>query len=273
MIFFPGRSIGNIDEAIAMAVREAEVADLSARAVALFLPPQAGTRSRAEVEKLVDTEVRRKFGRNAHWRGHTWTVSVPHLRYQAVPVPQLVFTLQPYLAVGMRVLLNGDSQSFNLVGPLGKPEKLILPLEFLLAMLDDRLDEFQVTAKDGLYTTWNMPSFPEPVRLPDKLLDNLNRELQKQSVASWLLTFGAQGRSLRPQVVGSLLGMLLRLREDCRPLPEQSWKEDTVLEALTGMFGSVRAKKKLDQARPQLKGDMTNEAAIRLVLQMAGKEQ
>ena len=38
------------------------------------------------------------------------------------------------------------------------------------------------------------------------------------------------------------------------------------------MFGAIKARAMLNQALPDLKADMTNEEAIRLIIQMAGKE-
>jgi len=269
---FSSGYIAGIDEAIDLVLREAGRDDMSQEVLEPFLSAVDRARLQTEGEKMVDIEVRRRYGRNARWQGELWFVPLPQLRYEAQPVPLLMFTIQPYLAVGLAILNVDRSPSVNLAGPIGKPEKLILPLEFLQAMLDNRLDSFEIVAKDGTHTSRNVPFFREPLRLPDEFLADLSWELEGKSVASWLLGFGANGRSLMPQVVGSLLGLQFRTKNETRPPDKQVWSQDDVLETLVRMFGALKAKTLLNQALPHLKADMTNEEAIRLILQMAGKE-
>jgi hypothetical protein len=264
--------ISDIDEAISLVLREAGRSEMSQEAVELFLSSVDNTRLQAEGEKMADTEVRRRYGRNARWQGKLWFVPLPQLRYEALPVPLLVFNIQPYLAAGLTVFNVDRSPSVNLVGPIGKPEKLILPMEFLQAMLDNRLDSFEIVAKDGIHTSWKVPFFREPLCLPDEFLADLSWELEGKSVASWLAGFGGNGRSLMPQVVGSLIGLQFRSATETRPLTEQVWNQDDVLETLIQMFGALKARTLLSQALPYLKADMTNEEAIRMILQIAGKE-
>ena len=202
--------ITGISEAIGLVLREAGRSDMSQEAVELFLSSVDSSRLQIEGEKMVDTEVRRRYGRNARWQGKLWFVPLPQLRYEALPVPLLMFNIQPYLAAGLTIFNVNRSPSVNLVGPIGKPEKLILPMEFLQAILDNRLDSFEIVAKDGTHTSWNVPFFREPLRLPDEFVADLSWELERKSVASWLLGFGGNGRSLMPQVVGSLLGLQFR---------------------------------------------------------------
>jgi len=262
----------DIDEAIGLVMREAGRGDMSQEAIGLFRSSVDSTRLQIEGEKMVDTEVRRRYGRNARWQGKLWFVPLPQLRYEALPVPQITFNLQPYLAAGLAVLNVGYSPSVNLAGPIGKTEKLTLPMEFLQAILDDSLDKFEIVAKDGTSTSWNVPFFREPLRLPDEFMAGLSWELERKSVASWLLRFGANGRSLMPQVVGSLLGLQFRGTTEAHPPAEQRWNQDDVLETLIRMFGALKAKTLLSQTVPHLKADMTNEEAIRLIIQVAGKE-
>jgi len=264
--------ITGISEAIDLVLREAGRSDLSQETLELFLSSVDAARLQVEGEKIVDTEVRRRYGRNARWQGKLWFVPLPQLRYEALPVSLLIFTVQPYLAAGLAISNVNRSPSVNLVGLIGKPEKLILPMEFLQAILDNRLDSYAIVAKDGTHTSWNVPFFQEPLRLPDEFLADLTWELEGKSVASWLLGFGGNGRSLMPQVVGSLLGLQFRNTTETRPPAEQAWNQDDVLETLIRMFGALKARTLLNQALPQLKADMSNEDAIRMILQIAGKE-
>jgi len=264
--------ITDIDEAIALVLREAGQDDISQEAADLFLTSVDTTRLQTEGEKVVNTEVHRRYGRNARWQGRLWFVPLPRLRYEALPVPLLTFDLQPYLVVGLTVSNVDRSPYVNLVGTIGKPEKVILPMEFLQAMLDNRLDSFQIVAKDSTHTSWNVPFFEEALRLPDEFLTGLSCDLQSKSVVSWLMGFGANGRSLMPQVVGSLLGLQFRTVTETCPSDKQIWSQDDVLETLIRMFGALKARALLNQASPHLKVAMTNEEAIRLIIQMAGKE-
>jgi hypothetical protein len=262
----------DVDEAVAIVLSEAGPGDMTQEAADLFLTSVDTTRLQTEGEKVVDTEVHRRYGRNARWQGNLWFVPLPRLRYEALPVPLLVFYLQPYLVAGLTILNVDRSPSVNLVGPIGKPEKLILPMEFLQAMLDNRLESFEIVARDGTHTSWKVPFFREPLRLPDGFLSELSLELKRKSVASWLLGYGNNGRNVMPQVVGSLLGLQFRTRTETYPSEKQVWSQDDVLETLIRMFGAIKARALLNQALPDLKADMTNEEAIRLIIQMAGKE-
>ena len=108
--------------------------------------------------------------------------------------------------------------------------------------------------------------------MPDEFLADLSWELERKSVSSWLLGFGRNGRGVMPQVVGSLLGLQFRTMDKSHTPDKQAWSQDDVLEALIRMFGALKARALLNQALPDLKANMTNEEAIRLVIQMAGKE-
>ena len=264
--------VADVDEAVTLVLREAGRVDMTQEAADLFLTSMDTARLRTDGEKAVDTEVRRRYGRNARWQGDLYFVPLPWLRYEALPVPLLVFYLQPYLVAGLAILNIDRSPYINLAGPIGKPEKLILPLEFLQAMLDDRLDSFQIVAKDGTYTSWKVSFLQEPLRLPDEFLSYLLSDLKRKSVASWLLGYGDNGRGVMPQVVGTLLGLQFRKVTETYPSDKQLWSQDDVLETLVRMFGAQKARALLNTALPLLKADMTNEEAIRLILQMAGKE-
>jgi hypothetical protein len=264
--------ITGISEAIGLVLRVAGRSDLAPKTVELFLSSVDAARLQVEGEKVVDTEVRRRYGRNTRWQGKLWFVPLPQLRYEALPVPLLMFNIQPYLAAGLAISNVNRSPSVNLVGLIGKPEKLILPMEFLQAILDNHLDSYAIVAKDGTHTSWNVPFFREPLRLPDEFLADLSWELEGKSVSFWLLGFGANGRSLMPQVVGSLLGLQFRTATEAHLSEGQVWSQDDVLETLIRMFGALKARTLLSQALLHLKAEMTNEEAIRTILQMAGKE-
>jgi len=264
--------VTDVDEAVAIVLREAGPSDMTQEAADLFLTSFDTTRLQREGEKVTDTEVHRRYGRNARWQGNLWFVPLPRLRYEALPVPLLVFELQPYLVAGLTIFNVDRSPSVNLVGPIGKPEKLILPMEFLQVMLDNRLESLEIVARDGTHTSWKVPFSREPLRLPDKFLADLSWELKRKSVTSWLLGYGKNGRNVMPQVIGSLLGLQFRIRTETYQTDEQVWSQDDVMEALIRMFGAMKARTLLDRALPDLKTEMTNEEAIRLIIQMAGKE-
>jgi len=75
--------ITSISEAIGLVLREAGRSDLARETSELFLSSVDAARLQVEGEKMVDTEVRRRYGRNARWQGKLWFVPLPQLRYEA----------------------------------------------------------------------------------------------------------------------------------------------------------------------------------------------
>ncbi len=276
MKFSNSNRVNGIDGAIRLVLEEAGREDMSEDAIGLFLKSLDITLLHSEGEKAIKNEVHRQYGRNARWRPAAegpWLIPLPHLRYDALPASMITFSLQPYLVSGLIIQVNGHSISNTLVGTIGKPVKLMLPMIFLQALLDEDLETFPIVSKDGIRTSRKVPGLNEPLTLPDEFVAELFWILERRSVVSWLLSFGTHGRSLAPQVAGSLLGLQFRDKTEDLPLTEQVWSKDVVSEGLTKMFGISKAKEMFDKGLSNIKPKMTNEEVFRVILQLAGQEE
>jgi len=232
MRFIGDKDIRDINGAIGLILKEAELQDISGEAVRLFLISFNESGLCMEDEKVIKSEVHQHYSRNARWRYSgegPWLVPLPHLRYDALPTPILSFNLQPYLVAGMTVLDGKYSYHDTLVGLIGKPCKLTLPMIFLQTILNESLGYFTLVSKDSTSTTWDIPGLKEPLTLPDDFVTRLSSTLESKSVVSWLFSFGAQGRKLAPQVTGCLLGLQFGGKSKTQPLSKQVWSKDIVI--------------------------------------------
>jgi hypothetical protein len=276
MKFSNSNRVNGIDGAIRLVLEEAGREDMSEDAIGLLLKSLDNTILHSEGEKAIQIEVHRQYGRNTRWYPAAegpWLIPLPHLRYDALPAPMITFSLQPYLVSGLIIQVNGHSISNTLVGTIGKLVKLMLPMIFLQALLDEDLETFPIVSKDGIRTSRKVPGLNEPLTLPDEFVAELFWILERRSVVSWLLSFGTHGRSLAPQVAGSLLGIQFRIKNEDLPLTEQVWSKEVIMEGLTKMFGVTKAKEMFNKGLSNLKPKMTNEEVFRLILQLAGQEE
>lgn len=183
----------------------------------------------------------------------------------------MTFAVQGHLVAPITIKTTDDSYGATVVGPAGKPEKLILPISFLQAMLDDDLEQFEIVGKDGNYTNWSIPGLREALRLPNDFVTELTALLGLKSVASWLLDFGSQGKAIAPLVVGSLLGLQFHGLTKPLPIGEQPFQREIVIDTLTRMFGSARAAEMFDKCAPYLKSGMSSEEAVSLIFKETGR--
>ena len=134
------RRVSNLDDATHLALREAGRGDLSPDAVSVFALVIDADRLRAEAERSINTAVHTRYGRNARWDGRQWFIPLPQLRYDARHIPRLTITVQGYLVAAITIKRAEDTYHAALLGPAGKAERLILPVSFLQAILDDELE-------------------------------------------------------------------------------------------------------------------------------------
>ena len=159
----------------------------------------------------------------------------------------------------------------TLVGHVRRSETLIIPTVLLQAVLDDDPSRFAMLARSSGQTTWEIPGF-KPVQLPNNFIARLSDVLKRKSVARWLDDFGSQGRSVRPLIVGALLGLQSIGAAKALPLGEQGWTYEQLLNALEAMAYQVsEAREMVACAMPYLRADQTLEEAIRVILQNEGK--
>lgn len=262
-----GKQAGNFEEAARVCFREAGAADMAVAIAHLFKPVVQRDTVESEAEKAVASTIKAGYGKNATWSGKRWYVPVPALGYDTRQIPSILFEVRTDLVAVERVRTRDDSQQVTLVGAVGKPHKLVLPVIFLRAILDDDLERFAILARGGNWTTWDIPG-TKPVQFPDELIARLSNTLRRKSVGTWLQAFGPQGRSVAPLVVGALLGLQYIDKKEAASATEQSWTYDGLVTALEGMaYSAEEARDLIRRASPQLRADHTVEQAMRIVME------
>jgi len=275
MRFIGDEDIRGIDGAIALVLKETGRQDVSREVIGLFLESMDAPGLLREEEKMVKSEVHQHYGRNCRWRYSSqgpWLIPLPQLRYDAIPMPILSFNLQPYLVAVMTIWDRDYRHSDTLFGPVSKPYKLTLPMVFLHAILEGSLGRFPLVSKDGISTTWNVSGLNEALTLPDDFVARMSSTLKRRSAVSWLQSFGLQGRKLAPQVAGCLLGLLFGGKSKNQPITEQVWSKEIVMGGLTKLYGEQKARAMFIRELPNLSPAMTNEDALKTILQSIGRE-
>lgn len=265
-----GTRVKNFREAAELAFREAGADDMAISVAELFEDVGAA-KFRSEAERNIMAAVRGKYRGNPIWDGKWWCVPVPRPGYDTRGTPHITIELKTYIVAVGEVETADRYHPVTLVGPVGKSETLIIPIVLLQAVLDDDLSRFPVLARSSGQTIWEIPGF-KPVQLPDNFIARLSDILKRKPVAKWLEDFGSQGRSIRPLIVGALLGLQSIGAAKALPPGEQRWTYNQLLSALEAMAYQVReAKEMVARAMPYLRADQTLEEAIRVILQNEGK--
>ena len=265
-----GKRVADFDDAAIVSLHDAGKDDMTLDIARLFTSTLDLDRLRAEAEKSLNASVHGKYGQRATWAGRRWFVPVPQPSYNSSPIPLMSFAVPAYLVAAISIQTpDWSSRSATIIGLLNRREKLLLPISFLQAILDDNLGQFDVASRDGTHTGWTVPGFKEPLRLPNEFVAQLSRMLVR-CVAAWLMDFGAAGKTIVPQVVGSLLG--LQSHDVITPLPigKQSYRREIVIAELTQMFGSAVAADMFERTAPHLKASMSNDEAVSMIIKENG---
>jgi hypothetical protein len=271
MNIYKGRKADTLEEATLLAVYTSELSDLQSDVVATFASTIDADGLRALAEKSIGAAVRGRYGRGAnHYYDKQWFIPLPQPRYDAQPVPQITFAVQACMVVQVGVDTRDYRYRITLVDPIGKLVKVVLPISFLQAILDGVQDQFEIAGRDGRSVGWRVPGLKEPVWLPDDFLAALSATLKLTSVASWLLDFGSSGKAVFPQVVGSLLGLQSYGKTKAVPVGEQPFRRETIIEALTQMYGSAVAAEMFQRQALRLQSTMTNDEATIFILKEEG---
>ena len=267
MKILPGRRAINRKGATLLAFQLAGIDDMSPDIIDMFASIADADRINSEVEKIIGTATRNRYEGKATWKGERWCIPIPELHYDGRDIAQLIIEVKIYLVATADVRTKQGSRLITLMGAVGKPETLAIPMVFLHALLEKDLGRFAVVARDAANTTWEVQG-AKPVRLPNDFISELTETLRWKSVVAWLLEFGSQGRCVAPLVAGSLLG--LQFQDSTQPVPvtKQGWTTDDLVSALESMaFRHGEAREMVNRATPRLRGDITLEEAIRFTLQ------
>ncbi|MBI4187667.1 MAG: hypothetical protein HY529_00490 [Chloroflexi bacterium] len=261
----------NRKEAITLALQTAGIEGLNSDILGMFESMADTEKANTESDRAIGVAVKSRYGNKATWRADRWFVPVPRLQFQGKDVPQLVIEVNTYLVAAANVRTPQDSRLVTLVGNVGKPEIMSIPMIFLHAILERDLGRFAMIARDPSYTTWEVPG-AKAVRLPNEFINMLSHLLGWQSVVAWLERFGSQGRCVAPLVAGTLLGLAFQNSIQPVSVDQQMMTTDSLIGALEGMaYQPAEAREMVRLAAPRLRADMTLEEAIRITLQM-GKE-
>lgn len=271
MKIIPGIKAENFNEAVGLALGDAGAIGMSPKAISLFLPVIDDGRLRSDTEKAIAGTIRNQYRGKPSWHGSWWHAPIPRLRYDARDIPHLIIEVRMYLVATPYVETANDGFAVTLVGALGQPETMIIPMVFLQAVLDNDLGRFGVLMRSATHTTWDVPG-AKPVQLPNSFIDRLTDVLKHQPVVDWLDSFGSQGRSVAPLVAGSLLGLQLGNNVLAVPVESQSVTTERLVSILENMaYTPKEVKEMVNRATPYLRTEHTLEEAIRIVLQQAGK--
>ena len=271
MDIYKGRQADDMQGAVVLAIHAAGESQLSPDVVTVFTSVLDTVKLRVQAERAIGTAVHGKYGRGAKWNGEPWFVPLPQPGYNAQPIPQVIFTVQSYLVAPVKVATRDHDYSVTLVGPVDKPVKVILPIPFIQAILDNKTGQFEIAGKDARSASWSIPGLREPVWLPNDLVAELSAMFKLKSVTSWLLDFGSSGEAVFPQVAGSLLGLQSRGKTEALPVGKQPFQREVVIARLTQLYGSAIAAEMYQRQAPHLKPTMTNDAAFSFILNEEGR--
>lgn len=267
MKILTGKMAGNYEEAVTLALQTAGLSGMSDGIGNMFTSLANDHRISSEADRLTGSAIRSRYGSKATWRTERWLVPVARLRYEVKGLPQLVIEITVYVVATALVRTAQDSRLITLVGAVGKPETLDIPIVFLHAVSSNDLGKFSIIARDAVYTIWEVPG-AKPVRLPNEFVNELGEILRYQSVVDWLREFGSQGRYVAPLVAGSLLGLAFQDPSHPVPINKQGFTTAELVSTLENMaFRHSEAEEMVQRAAPRLQADMTLEEAIRITLQ------
>ena len=263
-----GKQADNKKEAVRLAFQAAGVDSMSADIIEMLTSFSGTDKTSGEADKSIGAAVKTRYGSKATWRAERWFVPIPKLFYVSKDIPQLVIEITVYLVAAAVVKTQQDSRIMTLVGAAGKPEILTIPMIFLHALLEKDLGRFSIAAKDIGYTTWEVPG-GKPVRLPNDFVSELTEMLEYQSVVSWLIEFGPQGKSIAPLVAGSLMGLVFQDSTQPVPVGREMVTDANLVSALESMaYRPTEAREMVNRIASRLRADMTLEESIRITLQM-----
>ena len=272
MKILPGLRAEDFKEAACLAFSEAGVGDMAGSVADVLSSLVEEKELRGDAEKSINVALRSKYRSKLDWWGEQWFyVPVPVLRFDAREIPRLIIEVTPYLVAPVKIGTSGNLRFVTLVGPVSKPKTLTVPVVFLQAVLDDDLARFNILGRCASHTIWDIPG-TRSVELPNNFVDKLIATFKRQSVVTWLSEFGLQGRSVAPLVAGSLLGLQHQGAASQMPMAKQTCTNEMLVNDLQGMSYSIKeAREMVNQAAPYLRPEQTEEEALRIVLQQAGK--
>lgn len=268
MEIYSGKYVASQKEATSQAFQVAGIDTISPDILDMFRSIPENGKISSEADKIIGSVVKSRCGSKTTWRADRWFVPILRLQYQGKDIPQLTIEINTYFVAVVTVRTQDDSRYLTLIGSIGKPEILTVPMIFLYAVLEKDLRRFSMVARDSVYTTWEIPGF-KPFRLPNDFIIELKEMLNWRSVVAWLECFGAQGRCIAPLIAGSLLGLAFQDSSQPVLVNRQGFTTEDLVSALESMaYRPAEAREMVGLSAARLRADMTLEEAIRITLQM-----
>ena len=131
MKILTGKRVASFEKAARLAFEEARKEDMSQDIASLLASVMDIDKLRAESERSIKSAIHSRYGNKARWYSREWLIAVPRLRFDTEAIPQLTMAIQPYLVSVGEAEADYDSHSLTLVGTVGKPEILVMPMNFV----------------------------------------------------------------------------------------------------------------------------------------------
>jgi len=261
-----GKQVKTRDEATSLALLEAAAEGMTSDVPVLFRWAIDAENLSKSARAVIGRAVHAEYGkRTAWWVRKIWYVPVPRLSYSREGVGHLGMNITVYLVANVGIEVGDYIRPAIAVGQVGKPERMLLPITLLWALIEGDRDRFRIVAKDGLWTTFEIPGM-KAVKLHDGLLDGLARVLDRAPLDRVLQRFGIQAEGIIPLVVQDLLRLILG-QAVLRPHLDLEALEETLGNSL----GYSQQEARELMARADLRTDDSQEEALRKVLAQADK--
>ncbi len=208
--------------------------------------PESGLEEKSE--ELIGKQVRKSFTRNAEWLKETEYVVAPYYKFVTSSHPYYYdFSLDLHLVASVEVDWTKGYQEYStncVVIELIKKdvEKFKLPLDFLQAISEGDLGQFQQRGRDNRgYYTWHISSLDLDVKLHGVLLRSLEDAFRGKPLGPALVYYGlaswGEGKLAEQSLLmppSTTIALLSKEAPIC--------KREEVMDTLTGKSLAMRAK-------------------------------
>ena len=264
MVLVRGTQVKTEEEGTSLALQEAGAVGMAHDVPALFKWAADHDELWNATQTVIGRAVHAECGKRSRWwLRRLWYVPVPHLSYTRQEVAHLRVNVNIYLVTTVRIEVDDYIRGATAVGHVGKVKTAVLPISLLLALLGDDLARFHIVAKDGPWTTFEIPGM-RTTTLHDGFLDGLATALARTPVDCLLWRFGVESEGVVPLVVEDLLGLVTGGRVRRPHLNVEAIEESIVIR-----MGYSQQKARELIARADLRADDSEEEALRKVLAQA----
>jgi len=149
MKFISSEQVATQQEAIETVLQETGAEGLSNEIIDMFTSIAKTDAINKEADRIIGSASGTGNGNKCFWRADQWFVPIPTLHFDSKDIPHLIIDVQVYLVTTVNVRTRQGNYAFGMVGGIGKPETLNIPMFFLHAFLEKDLGRFAVIARDA----------------------------------------------------------------------------------------------------------------------------